>query len=390
MKNVAIVPARCGSKSIPFKNIKRIAGRPLLYWSLSALEKCDQVDWVYLATDCPIIEKTVEGFGFEKVRVFKRSSASAADHSPTEDVLHEILDAQSEFGDSDLLTLVQATNPFIEAEDLEKAVGMVRSETADSVLSVCRIHRFFWSKEGESLNYDYRSRPRRQDFDGALVENGALYVTKIGAFRENNNRLYGRIRTLEMPPYSFYEIDEPDDWYLVEELMKRHKSVSLQDKRLKPRIRMLISDVDGVLTDSGMYYGEKGDEMKKFNTRDGMAFELMRKKGIKTALITSEETELVARRATKMKMDHLYQGRKGQGKLDAVIKLCEKEGLGLEEVGYVGDDINCREALEYVGWPACPRDAEEEIKNIAGIRVLESRGGEGVIREYFNTVLAAN
>ncbi len=136
------------------------------------------------------------------------------------------------------------------------------------------------------------------------------------------------------------------------------------------KIKLFLTDVDGVLTDGGMYYTESGDEFKKFNTRDGMAFELLRKAGIKTGIITSENTQIVARRAAKIKADYLYQGQRDGGKLAAAKEICEKEGISLSEVAYIGDDLNCIGLLEKVGLAACPADAVNAGKGRAGNQII--------------------
>jgi len=103
-------------------------------------------------------------------------------------------------------------------------------------------------------------------------------------------------------------------------------------------IKLFLTDVDGVMTDGSMYYTESGDELKRFHTHDGMAFELLRKAGIKTGIVTSEDTQIVARRAAKIKADYLYQGKRDGGKLAAAQQICQELNIGLEEVAYVGDD----------------------------------------------------
>lgn len=153
------------------------------------------------------------------------------------------------------------------------------------------------------------------------------------------------------------------------------------------KIKLFLTDVDGVLTDGGMYYTESGDEFKKFNTRDGMGFELLRKAGIKTGIITSENTQIVTRRAAKIKADYLYQGKRDGGKLAAAVEICEKEGIEISEVAYIGDDLNCIGLLEKVGLAACPADAVAEVKNILGIQVLSAKGGEGCVRELAELIL---
>jgi len=152
-------------------------------------------------------------------------------------------------------------------------------------------------------------------------------------------------------------------------------------------IKLFLTDVDGVLTDAGMYYSEQGDELKKFNTHDGMGLQLIREKGIKTGIITSENTQMVERRAKKLKLDYLYQGKREGGKLASVLEICEKEGISLNEVAYIGDDINCFELLSKVGLAACPANAIDTVKNIPGIIRMNKKGGEGCVREFIELIL---
>ncbi|MDO9152183.1 MAG: HAD hydrolase family protein [Paludibacter sp.] len=151
-----------------------------------------------------------------------------------------------------------------------------------------------------------------------------------------------------------------------------------------------MTDVDGVLTDAGMYYSENGDELKKFNTHDGMGLQLIRKHGIKTGIITSEDTKMVERRFNKLKLDYLYQGKREGGKLASAMEICQKEGISLNEVAYIGDDINCLELLSAVGLAACPANALDAVKRIPGILQMSKKGGEGCVREFIEMILRKN
>jgi N-acylneuraminate cytidylyltransferase len=215
------------------------------------------------------------------------------------------------------------------------------------------------------------------------MENGAFYINNIKNIIASQNRLSGKIGIYEMPEYTAMEIDEPDDWGILESLMYRHVLL----KNPKKNIKLFLTDVDGVLTDGGMYYSESGDELKKFNTRDGMAFELLCKAGIKTGIITSENTKIVENRAKKLKVDYLYQGSFEGGKLTVAKAICEKEGIILDEVAYIGDDINCYELLSHVGIAACPADADISIKQISNIKTLTLSGGKGCVREFINLII---
>lgn len=143
-------------------------------------------------------------------------------------------------------------------------------------------------------------------------------------------------------------------------------------------IRLFLTDCDGCLTDGGMYYSEKGDELKKFNTRDGMGFSILRKLGIRTGIITGENVELNRRRADKLKLDYYVPGCKD--KLKAAGQLCSSLGITLDNVLYIGDDINDIPLLKAAGFSACPADAVKSVCSCVSY-IAAKKGGEGVIRE---------
>ena len=198
------------------------------------------------------------------------------------------------------------------------------------------------------------------------------------------NRLSGKISIYEMEDFKAVEIDEPDDWTVAENMMRKHILTSSSDHEIK----LFLSDVDGTLTDASMYYSESGEELKKFNTHDGKGFELLQKVGIKTGIITSENTKIVANRAAKLKVDYIFQGLEHQGKLAIAENLCRKEGVELANVAYIGDDINCRELLEAVGYAACPSDALDAVKKIPNILCLSRAGGRGCVREFADLIMS--
>lgn len=381
---IAFIPVRGGSKSIPLKNIKPFCGKPLVCWNIEALEACTLIDQIVVATDSKEIEDTVLAQAYNKTAIYKRSAANAADTSSTESVMLEYI-AAANLAPTDTFVLVQATSPLTETHHFEEALTSYQSGSYESMLTCVRNFRFYWTEEGTSKNYDYQNRPRRQDFKGELMENGAFYINAVANITRTGNRLSGKIGIYEMPEYTATEIDEPDDWMILENLMKKH--ILSKNESIKKQVKLFISDVDGVLTDAGMYYSESGDELKKFNTHDGMAFQMLREAGIKTAIITSENTKIVENRAQKLKVDYLYQGKHHGGKLAAAIEICEKEGITLDEVAYIGDDLNCMQILEAVGTKACPADAVDDVKAIDGICVMKTKGGEGCVREFVNNRL---
>lgn len=153
-------------------------------------------------------------------------------------------------------------------------------------------------------------------------------------------------------------------------------------------IRLLLTDVDGTLTDGGMYYGTDGTEFKKFNTRDGMALQMLQRAGVKVGIVTSENVAINENRARKLGLDYLKQGARDGGKLAAAREICDEMDITMQQVAYVGDDVNCYELLAAAGWAACPADACDKVKGIPRIHVLQRRGGDACVREWIDMILA--
>ena len=151
-------------------------------------------------------------------------------------------------------------------------------------------------------------------------------------------------------------------------------------------IKLFATDVDGVLTDAGMYYSESGDEWKKFNTRDGMGIKLLQRAGIITAIVTQERTKLVARRAEKLTIPELHQGV--MDKLSLVRDMSARYGLTLSQVAYIGDDINDLETLKAVGFSATPADGMPQVAAAVDY-ICRKKGGEGAVREIIEMILDA-
>lgn len=381
MEKIGFIPARCGSKSIRFKNIKMFCEKPLIYWALNALEGSKTIDKVIVAIDCKEIANVIESFNFKKASVYCRNPANAQDSSSSESVMLEYI-KQSDLKKSDYFFLVQATSPFTQSKDFDLAFQLLKQQKANSLLSCARIRKFFWNEDGTPINYDFKKRPRRQDFKGILLENGAFYVNKIENIIKVNNRLSGKIVIYEMPEFTSIELDEPDDWIIAEALMKKY---ILNTKKSKKKIKLFAMDIDGVLTDGGMYYSEEGEVLKKFNTKDGMGIELLWKNNIIPVIITKEDSEIVLRRAEKLKVKEVYIGIKD--KLKIIEKLISKYNLEFENIAYIGDDINDLPVLKKVGMSFAPSDAEYLVKQIVDY-VIHKGGGKGALREAVDTILS--
>lgn len=379
-KTVAFIPVRGGSKSIPKKNIRLIAGKPLIWWTVNAACSSASIDEVVVSTDSDEIKEIVASFGFEKVIVAGRSAETATDTASSESALLEFCEGS----EAETIVFIQATSPLTSASDLNEALKKYRNGVAESMLSVVRQKRFIWQAIGDQpaqpLNYLFKKRPRRQEFDGFLVENGAFYINSRANILSHQNRLTEPVAVFEMPEETYTELDEPVDWTIIEHLLLQRQRFPAEGAAIK----LFLTDVDGVLTDAGMYYSDLGDELKKFNTRDGMGLQMLREAGIKTGIITGEDTRLIERRAKKLQMDFLYKGVKDKSAiLDEILKTT---GFSPHEVAFIGDDLNDAVIMSRVGLTAAPADAVTDIKKRARY-ICEKKGGEGCVREFAEWIL---
>ena len=176
-----------------------------------------------------------------------------------------------------------------------------------------------------------------------------------------------------------------DHFKITVDVLVRGNLSSIEEIKSR-KIKLLVLDVDGVMTDAGMYYSESGDEYKKFNAKDGIVIKRLSEKGIKAGIISHGiNKNLISRRASLLNIDLIEVG--SIPKLDILQAWCAQLGIELNNVAYIGDDINDEELMKKVGLSACPADAADRIKIISNI-ILTKKGGEGCIREFIDNYLA--
>lgn len=382
MKKIAVIPLRAGSKGIINKNKKRILGRPLFSWVLGEAI-LSNLDEIFIYTDDNQIIDFVNGeySWSNKVKALKRSDKSATDTASTEYAMIEF--AKKINYDFDAIFLLQATSPLTRKEDINKACDLIESKEYDSVMSVVKTHRFIWNDKGESLNYNYINRPRRQDFEGLLIENGAIYSCTKEIFRKTNNRIGGNIGILHMSLDTLIEIDESTDLIIVEKLLEN----KLKKHKRHNSIQYLIFDVDGVFTDGTVGYSENGELFKSFSVIDGMGFELLRENNIIPIVITSENSNIVKARMNKLKIKNTYVGI-----IDKHLflnNLFQELNINWKDIAYIGDDINDLANICAAGWGMCPQNATKLIKEHADL-TLHNKGSEKAIREAIEFIININ
>ncbi len=381
MKNIGFIPLRKNSKGIKGKNKKKLLGRPLFSWVLTEaiFSKLEKI-FVYTDDD-EIIEFLDKQYSWSsRLEVMKRSAESATDEASTEKAIFEFCE-RIEY-DFEVFCLLQATSPLIARTDINNALAEIENGK-DSALSVVRTHRFYWAEDGNPVNYKVEKRPRRQDFKGELVENGALYVSKKNALKNSKTRISGNIGLVEMPEYSYTEIDSETDWIITENLLFQN----LQRSRNASKITHLFLDVDGVFTDGKVLFSEGGELAKVFDMRDGMGLEILREQNVEVTVMTSEDSALVAARMKKIKINEAYFGVKDKYAL--THKILVDKNLSLSQIAYIGDDINDIACMSAVGWAIAPDNAMNEIKEVADLN-LASSSGSGAIREACNFIIKYN
>ncbi|TMU57193.1 acylneuraminate cytidylyltransferase [Flagellimonas algicola] len=381
-KTIGFIPLRKNSKGIPGKNKKKLLGRPLFSWVLSEAI-FSNLDEVYVFTDDEeIIAYIDKNYGWtHKVKPLLRSAENASDTASTESAMLEFSELINH--DYDVFCLLQATSPLTQRTDINKGLELVLNGNYDSALSVVRTHRFIWSEDGKSLNYDYTNRPRRQDFDGLLMENGAVYTSGKKELLESGNRLSGKIGLVEMSEDTLVEIDSETDWQVIEQLLIS----SFKTKKTPQRISHLILDVDGVFTDGRVTYGNTGELSKTFDMRDGMGLEILRQHNVNVMVMTSEDSETVAQRMKKLQIEDVFLGVKD--KYSFLENILQERQLTAQEIAYIGDDVNDMANMLRVGWSFCPSNATKPIKYQADV-VLNNASANGAIREACEFIMNYN
>jgi len=238
-KTIAIIPARGGSKGIPRKNLIDFCDAPLLSWSIAVALNCPEIDSVFVSTDDPEIATCAESYG---ARSLTRPTEISGDTASSESALINALEqiATLERGTiPSTVVFLQATSPLRESFELSEALRHFREEKLDSLFAAAEPEDYLlWQKREtalESLNYDYRSRKRRQDGDGAeklLIETGSFYITRTALLLESGNRLGGKIGTYDVPVWKSFEIDSLEGLEFCQLLMRHHKLEQVKPKKV--------------------------------------------------------------------------------------------------------------------------------------------------------------
>ncbi len=222
MKVLAVIPARGGSKGIPGKNVKIVAGKPLIAHTIQNAKKSKIIDRIIVSTDDKEIGDVAEQYG---ARVVWRPSEISGDSAASELALLHVLDflEESEQYVPDILVFLQCTSPLTSAEDIDGTIEELLSRNADSALAVIPFHYFLWGYDelgnAVGINHEKETRLMRQQREPQLRETGGVYVMRTQGFRVAKHRFFGRTALHVTAPEHCLEIDEPDDITIAEMLL---------------------------------------------------------------------------------------------------------------------------------------------------------------------------
>lgn len=382
---VCIIPARGGSKGIPRKNIRTLLGKPLLAYSIEQALQTQSISRVIVSTDSHEIADVAKKYGAE---VTWRPAEISGDTASSESALLHALDhLHDELAyDPDLVVFLQATSPLRRPDDIQRAIDLLEREEADSLLSVGPLHGFVWRKSRgkddlRAYSYDYKNRMRRQDAPIDLVENGSIYVFKPWVLRTHHNRLGGKIVAYEMSHLTSFQIDDPEDLVLMEQLLTLRVTPDLFPDFSK--IKLLVLDFDGVFTDNRVLVRQDGKEAVVCHRGDGWGLERLKKSGLEVQVLSTEKNPVVTARCEKLGLPCIQAC---QDKVSALQQLAAERGLSEEQIAFMGNDLNDLEGLVWVGMPLAVADAVPAVRKVARY-VTTRKGGDGAVRELCDLIL---
>ena len=378
---IAVIPARGGSKGVPGKNLRRVAGRSLVQRAVDACVATGSIGMTYVSTDDSGIASAARLAGAE---VIERPADLSGDTASSESALLHALDQLAATGaEPEILVFVQCTSPFIAPGDLDQGVDMVSSGRADSVFAAVRTYEFLWRSgadgQATGINHDAAYRPRRQEREPHFRETGAFYVMSVAGFRAARHRFFGRTAVLEVPELTAVEIDHDHDLTLASAL------AAAIDPRARVDVDVVITDFDCVHTDDSATVDEDGYEAVRVSRADGLGVEQLRKAGVPLLILSKETNRVVRARAAKLGVD-VQHGV--EGKAEAVGDWLRRQRIAPERAAYLGNDVNDLAPMELVGWPIAVADAHPAVRRAARL-VLSHSGGHGAVRELCDLVLEA-
>ena len=401
MKAVAVIPARYGSTRLPGKPLLDICGKPLIQRVWDVVARVHGLDEIIVATDDERIVQVVRDFG-------GRAVMTSSDCQSGSDRVREV----AQTVDADVYVNVQGDEPLLEPSAIEKLLDVLAQDDSVKVATLCSP---ISQEEAQSPN---QVKVVRDHAGNALyfsraplpfvreANEAADYLGHIGIYAYRKAALCSftslpvssleqaekleqlrflqagiPIRVIEVPRMGV-GVDTQEDLERVRTVVRERRRAEALE-RLK-HVKLVVTDVDGVLTDGGLYYSPDGECLKRFNARDGLGVRLLQKAGIQVAILSGRDCPALRKRIEDLGITEAVLGR--LDKRTALVEIMKRCGVTAEEVVFIGDDVPDMEAFELCGVSVTVGDAPEYVKDRANF-VLNSYGGRGAFRELVNAML---
>jgi N-acylneuraminate cytidylyltransferase len=400
-ENLALIPARGGSKGIPRKNIRNFAGWPLIAWSIAAAKQSQSVTRVIVSTDDEEIAAMARQFGAETP--FLRPAEFAQDKTTDFPVFEHALKwlAEHEGYKPEIVIQLRPTSPIRPRGLVDDSVKiMLDHPDADSVRGVVSAgqnpHKMWRLTDENSpmqnlLDVDGIDEPYnapRQILPLVYWQTG--HIDAIRAETILNGSMSGRtVYPLIIDSAFTVDIDNLQDWARYEHVVSTGGLDMVWPGRVRrpmpASVKLIVSDFDGVITDNRVWTNENGVETVAASRSDSMHIRTLRERGVEVMILSSEPNPVVKARAEKMGVESV-QGIDIRSKGEALKKLLSEKKIDVANVVYIGNDLNDLPCFEIAGWAVAVADAYPEVLQAADY-VLTKSGGHGAVREVCELVL---
>jgi N-acylneuraminate cytidylyltransferase len=401
LTTLALVTARGGSRGFSGKNLALLDGQPLVAWAVAAGRQAASVDRVLVSTDDAAIRDAAVDAGAEAL--FLRPAALAADDTEDLPVFLHALDAliDLEGAEPDVVVHLRPTSPLRPAGLVDAAVATLlddpRATSARSVAESPVTPYKMWNVHGRLMTpllaappgVDEPYNAPRQRLPRTWWQTGHVDAARVSTLRAGS-MTGGRPLAVPVDGSLAVDIDSPADLERAARLLEHGAAVVRPDgpsaSAALARARLVVFDFDGVMTDNRVWVDAAGRESVACDRSDGHGVRMLREAGLSLAVLSTEENEVVAARCQKLRLP-VRQGL-GDDKGRALADLARAEGVPLDEVVFVGNDVNDLDCLRMAGLAVVPADAHPEARAAARL-VLRRRGGHGAVRELADALLAA-
>lgn len=401
---LALIPARGGSKGIPRKNIRSFAGYPLIAWSIAAAKQSQLVTRVIVSTDDEEIAAVAREWGAETP--FLRPAELAQDKTTDLPVFEHALKwlEDVEGYKPEIVIQLRPTSPIRPKSLVDDAIRiLLNHQDADCVRGVVPAGQNpfkMWRFNGEDkplkplLEVDGIAEPYnapRQILPPAYWQTGHIDAIRVKTIAQKKSLSGSVIYPLVIDPKYTVDIDTPSDWAKYEELVYSGLEMVSPGKprrNMPEKIKLVVTDFDGVLSDGRVWVDETGRETVAASRSDSMRVKELREIGIDVMILSSETNPVVAARAKKMGVESV-QGMGLSGKGGALKKVLAEKKIDAAQTVYLGNDFNDIPCFEIAGWAVAVADAYPEAIRAAD-HVLKARGGFGALRELCDLILAAH